>query len=347
MAIETSGNISNVSDDFNHTWNEEQFIYDKHKQSAAVIAVFALAYLSIFLLCVVGNVLVLLVVALNRNMRTVTNFFLANLAAADLLVGVFCLPFSLADSILMSWAFGDVMCKTFLTVQVLSVSASVFTLIAIAVDRYYAVVLPTASGVTMARMRYILLSVWVLAAATCVPQGLVLTSTTYPEINICVYTSDGQVVTACEEVWPGQPHRAGYVLGLFATSYVLPLAVIAAMYVRISMRICTQVDAVTIHLPTPAQSQALQKKLHVIRMLLVVVVVFALSWLPLHVFTIVSLFADLTDDTIVVLYHYVFPIVQCMAFLNCGINPIIYGYYNKNLRKGFYQLVRSSSSSST
>ncbi|XP_078660038.1 neuropeptide FF receptor 2-like [Branchiostoma floridae x Branchiostoma belcheri] len=413
MAIETSGNISNVSDDFNHTWNEEQFIYDKHKQSAAVIAVFALAYLSIFLLCVVGNVLVLLVVALNRNMRTVTNFFLANLAAADLLVGVFCLPFSLADSILMSWAFGDVMCKTFLTVQVLSVSASVFTLIAIAVDRYYAVVLPTASGVTMARMRYILLSVWVLAAATCVPQGLVLTSTTYPgvytshgqEVTACeevwpgqphragyvlglfatsylvttvlcvspgVYTSDGQEVTACEEVWPGQPHRAGYVLGLFATSYVLPLAVIAVMYVRISMRIWyrpkpgvnqpssstlqgtepvvtynTQADAVTIHLPTPAQCQALQKKLHVIRMLLVVVVVFALSWLPLHVFTIVSLFADLTDDTIVVLYHYVFPVVQCMAFLNCGINPIIYGYYNKNLRKGFYQLVRSSSSSST
>ncbi|KAI8521119.1 Neuropeptide FF receptor 2 [Branchiostoma belcheri] len=451
MAIETSGNISNVSDDFNHTWNEEQFIYDKHKQSAAVIAVFALAYLSIFLLCVVGNVLVLLVVALNRNMRTVTNFFLANLAAADLLVGVFCLPFSLADSILMSWAFGDVMCKTFLTVQVLSVSASVFTLIAIAVDRYYAVVLPTATGVTMARMRYILLSVCVLAAATCVPQGLVLTSTTYPgvytsdgqevtaceevwpgqpyragyvlglfatsylvttvlcvspgvytsdgqEVTACeevwpgqphraeyvlglfatsyvlplaiinrVYTSDGQEVTACEEVWPGQPYRAGYVLGLFATSYVLPLAVIAAMYVRISMRIWyrpkpganqpssstlqgtepvvtynTQADAVTIHLPTPAQCQALQKKLHVIRMLLVVVVVFALSWLPLHVFTIVSLFADLTDDTIVVLYHYVFPVVQCMAFLNCGVNPIIYGYYNKNLRKGFYQLTTAS-----
>ncbi|XP_066304861.1 neuropeptide FF receptor 2-like [Branchiostoma lanceolatum] len=262
------------------------------------------------------------------------------------------------------WPFGDVMCKTFLTVQVLSVSASVFTLIAIAVDRYYAVVRPTSSGVTMTAMRYILVGVWVAAAGTCVPQGLVLTSTTYQG----VYTSDGKVMTTCEEVWPGQYYHAGYALCLFAMSYLIPLSIIAVLYMRISMRLWyrpkpgtsqnrtlaviskepfvsynSRSDSVTIHIPNAPQVVHSQKMLHVIRILLIVVVVFAISWLPLHILTIVSIFANLTDDTVVILYHYVFPLVHCIAFTNCGINPIIYGYYNNNLRKGFYQLFRKSS----
>ncbi|XP_035668464.1 neuropeptide FF receptor 1-like [Branchiostoma floridae] len=363
-----SPNISDLNY-HNVTWNDERFIFDKYKQSTAVIVIFILAYLSIFLLCVVGNILVILVMVFNRNMRTVTNMFITNLAVADLLVGVFCLPFNLADNITTSWPFDDVMCKTFLTVQVLSVSASVFTLIAIAVDRYYAVVHPTSSGVTKPAMRYILVSVWLVAVCTCVPQGLVLTSTTYQD----VYTSDGQLMTTCEEVWPGDHYRAAYALGLFITSYLTPLFIIAVLYIRISMRLwyrpklggnqtnsalsvkstepfvsySSRSDNATLHMPTAAPSPSVQaqmsKKLHVIRMLLIVVVVFFLSWLPIHVFNIVSVFANLTENTLIILYHYVFPIVQCMAFINCGINPIIYGYYNKNLRKAFYQLIRKSS----
>jgi hypothetical protein len=41
-------------------------------------------------LCVAGNLMVILVVTLSRRLRSITNFFLANLAVADLCVGVFC-----------------------------------------------------------------------------------------------------------------------------------------------------------------------------------------------------------------------------------------------------------------
>jgi len=68
-------------------------------------------YVLIFVLAVVGNVLVLVTLAQNRGMRTITNLFLLNLAIADLLVGVLCMPFSLTGTILKDFIFGHALCK--------------------------------------------------------------------------------------------------------------------------------------------------------------------------------------------------------------------------------------------
>jgi hypothetical protein len=69
-----------------------------HKPSIA--AVFAVSYLLIFLLCMVGNGIVGFIVLRSRNMRTVTNIFILNLAISDMLVGIFCMPTTLIDNII-------------------------------------------------------------------------------------------------------------------------------------------------------------------------------------------------------------------------------------------------------
>lgn len=68
--------------------------------SAGMAVSYILSYLLVLLLCVVGNGLVCLVVIRNRNMRSVTNLFILNLAISDLLVGVFCVPTTLIDSLI-------------------------------------------------------------------------------------------------------------------------------------------------------------------------------------------------------------------------------------------------------
>ena len=59
-----------------------------------------LAYSAVFLLAVTGNVLVICVVCRNSSMHNVTNYFIVNLAVADLLVGLLCLPITLVANIL-------------------------------------------------------------------------------------------------------------------------------------------------------------------------------------------------------------------------------------------------------
>lgn len=68
-------------------------------------------YSVIFLLAILGNLAVILTLIQNQGMRTITNLFLLNLAIADLLVGVFCMPFTLVGIVLKDFVFGAVLCK--------------------------------------------------------------------------------------------------------------------------------------------------------------------------------------------------------------------------------------------
>lgn len=69
-------------------------------------------YVFIFLLGILGNLLVIVVVCMNRNMKTSVNIYLMNLCVADLLVLIVCMPTALADVYARDvWYFGSLMCK--------------------------------------------------------------------------------------------------------------------------------------------------------------------------------------------------------------------------------------------
>ena len=67
-------------------------------------------YSIIFLLSLTGNSLVILTLVQNHHMRTVLNVFLLNLSISDLLLAVFCMPFTLIPTLLKDFIFGPIMC---------------------------------------------------------------------------------------------------------------------------------------------------------------------------------------------------------------------------------------------
>ncbi|XP_028306466.1 alpha-1D adrenergic receptor isoform X2 [Gouania willdenowi] len=96
--------------------------------------------LSVFILvAIVGNILVILSVICNKQLQTVTNFFIVNLAMADLLLSIIVLPFSASLEVLGCWVFGRVFCNIWAAVDVLCCTASILSLCIISIDRVYVV----------------------------------------------------------------------------------------------------------------------------------------------------------------------------------------------------------------
>lgn len=92
-----------------------------------------------------GNALVVLVVLSNAQMRSTTNLLILNLASADLLFVIFCIPFTATDYVTATWPFGDLWCKIVQYLIVVTAHASIYTLVLMSMDRFLAVVYPIAS----------------------------------------------------------------------------------------------------------------------------------------------------------------------------------------------------------
>lgn len=100
-------------------------------------------YSAIFVLALVGNMIVCAVVFTSIRKWTVTNFFIVNMAASDILMAFFCIPFTFVPTfVLLYWPFGAAMCRVVSFSQAVSVFVSAYTMVAISSDRYLAIVYP-------------------------------------------------------------------------------------------------------------------------------------------------------------------------------------------------------------
>ena len=131
--------------------------------SATERALLSVSLLAIMIVSVVGNSLVILVVARNRGMRTRTNMFLCSLAVADLLCSVLAMPFSLATAIRAEWIFSRALCLATGFMTPLFVVASIQTLMYISVHRFVTVLNPHSRAMTRRRIAGMIVAAWALA----------------------------------------------------------------------------------------------------------------------------------------------------------------------------------------
>lgn len=82
-----------------------------------------------------GNLIVIWLVLAHKRMRTVTNYFIVNLSVADIMVSTLNVIFNFVGMLNGHWPFGTVYCKISNFIAMISVSASVLTLMAISIDR--------------------------------------------------------------------------------------------------------------------------------------------------------------------------------------------------------------------
>lgn len=133
-----------------------------------------LMYCTVFLVALLGNGLVCFVVQSSPRMKTVTNYFIVNLAVGDILMTLFCVPFTFVSMLVLRyWPFGAVMCKLVNFSQVVSVMVSAYTLLAISIDRYMAIMRPLKPRLGKTAAKMVVAGVWGGAFVTAAPSYVV------------------------------------------------------------------------------------------------------------------------------------------------------------------------------
>lgn len=134
-----------------------------------LLILLSLLYGSISLIAVIGNALVIWIVVTTRQMHTVTNFFIGNLAMADVVIGLFSIPFQFQAAVLQRWDLPRFMCPFCPFVQVLSVNVSIFTLTAIAIDRHKAILNPLRARSSKHASKIVIGIIWTMSLFLAAP----------------------------------------------------------------------------------------------------------------------------------------------------------------------------------
>lgn len=305
-------NLSSVVTEIssNGTTNGESFSFKIVKLSI---------YAVIFLVSIVGNTLVVVVIIRRRRMRTVINYFILNLAVADLAMTCICIPFDIpVQENGYRWPYGPIMCRIIYPLQTMSLFASVFTLMAVSLNRFWAIVYPLRRQMTKSVATLVIGIIWLMSALL-----------TVPYVTVLYIDTDG----LCNEQWPGVEHRKAYTLGLFVCQYIVPLTVILVAYIRIAFELRKCIVAkqgVSINAVLNRAQQEDAKK--VVRMLVIVTLLFAMCVLPNN---IMWLWLDFGDGGDWPHFWKTLTFTNLILFANSASNPIAYTICHEKFREEF------------
>ncbi|KAH8407836.1 hypothetical protein KR215_005789 [Drosophila sulfurigaster] len=298
---------------------------------AEIVALLSIFYGGISILAVIGNTLVIWVVATTRQMRTVTNMYIANLAFADVIIGLFSIPFQFQAALLQRWNLPYFMCGFCPFVQALSVNVSVFTLTAIAIDRHRAIINPLRARPTKFVSKFIIAGIWLLALLFAAPFPIAFR---VKEITDRFRENDvyfNLTRPFCMNKNLTDEQLKVYRYALVFVQYLVPFCVISFVYIQMAVRLWGT------RAPGNAQDSRditlLKNKKKVIKMLIIVVVIFGLCWLPLQLYNILHVTIPEIND-----YHFISIVWFCsdwLAMSNSCYNPFIYGIYNEKFKREF------------
>nr|XP_033809693.1 kiSS-1 receptor [Geotrypetes seraphini] len=275
-----------------------------------------------------GNSLVIYVISKHKQMRTVTNFYIANLATTDIIFLVCCVPFTALLYPLPSWIFGEFMCKFVNYIQQVSVQATCITLTAMSVDRWYVTVFPLRSlrQRTPRVAAAVSLGIWICSFIVSIP---------VPIFNRLTQGNWFGPQTYCSESFPSISHEKAFILYNFLAVYLLPLLTICVCYTAMVCQLGhSTVEPVDNNYQVQLlaeRSEAMRTKIS--RMVAAIVLLFTICWGPMQFYILIQAFSPSVQRNY---YTYKVKIwAHCMSYTNSSINPIVYAFMGANFRKAF------------
>lgn len=223
--------VSNSTSQYNSSTREQDLLpYELYQIPQAFIIIIVCLYGIIVFVSIGGNLVVCYTVFTVQRLRTVTNFFLASLSVSDMLMTVFCIPFTVMSNIIYHyWPFWGWMCPLVQYLQLVSVLQRAFTMVAIACDRHFVISKPLKKRISKAKARVMITLFWILAMLAAIPTAV------YSKIVYLQYEPGSRGL--CVEVWHDHESRYIYSVTIMMLQYFLPLFIMLCTYTHIGYMI--------------------------------------------------------------------------------------------------------------
>lgn len=289
----------------------------------------AVVYTLLSILTVGGNALVCLVVFYFMGTTSVTNLFIANLAVTDFFIGLFCIPIVLiSDYLISDWPFGLLTCKFTSFAQSVFVVCTVYTLTAMSVDRYVAIIHPLQPKLTRKQCHHLIIGLWTFS--------ILFSSPIFYEMyirHICFqrdFKEYSQTICQTNGLLPSI--QTIYNILTLTVIYLIPLSILSIVYIRLGLQLNQSRAPGEAHSERDAKIKKSKQK--VIKMCFIVVIMFGVCWFPMQLYiNILRPYLDqIFDEKYVPHFYFAF---HLMAMSNSCVNPFIYAVMSSKFRSGY------------
>jgi gastrin-releasing peptide receptor len=264
-----------------------------------------------------GNVIILIIIICNKDMRTVPNMHLLNLAVSDIISLTVNLPIYHAYVMSDTWKHGLFLCKFFAFSRRLSVGLSAYSVAVLSIQRYNITVnplhirvfSPATCRVTVAAI----CGVWIVASIFALPSTI--------SANVDLYCTH----------YDSQIYYTKVVVFELLVACILPLCVIVFSYVMTARHLVKSALSMSQQMQHPQENT----RRNIAKIVLGLSFVFVISYGPYHIIWTYITVKDFLEKELV----YIYSVSTCLLVLNSCLNPVALCCTSLAFRKHFKRYI--------
>ena len=270
--------------------------------------------------CLIGNVVTCIAVYSNERLRTSSNLYVITLAISDAINASTVMPLTIGVLITGRWPYGEALCKVHAFFTLFSVYVSPTTMGLTAFNRYVRIVRPGHySRIFNARQSKIYVAaIWLTVS------GYALVP------RLAGWTDYGFIpgYAVCTIVHPREAMKIAHYCIVVVFFFLLPLGVATFSYYKIFAMV--NQHKINTNLAIKEECRISAREIHITKSLAIIVLAFALCWIPFWVVAMMQRFAPHT-----VVPRNVQLLCPFLLFFSSTINPFIYAGMNPSFRAEF------------
>ncbi|XP_065069201.1 neuropeptide FF receptor 2-like isoform X2 [Rhopilema esculentum] len=268
-------------------------------------SIFLVVYVVVAVIGLMGNLITCYVIIRNRHLRKAVHWYTLNMALADLLVILFYVPVEvIKNENNMTWTMGELFCRFNYCVIPTSLVASIYTLVAITIDRHRGVTKPLRwRSDTASIVKISVPVIWLVAIVLSMPLMFVVVAHQFPP---------GSGVYYCYERWETLQSERVYWTTIFFVQVLIPMCITISLSLHM-FKVLKQYRL---------RDKGYHKK--IMRMTITLVGVYTICSSPQHIFFFWHSFGNLTRMKLG-LQKSLFKASNLLLILQMALNPVIYG----------------------